>query len=134
MQNLSPGQTDAPYLCTLSYTMVLEYTEIRLAISFTPLWQYLNKGASVNLLSSIELWFTVTWHRVPGRYLPAFWSKLVVPIFKVEALTLVISLLKVGNHLTGYAAPHYARSQRSEYFVMLLCNLRQSCIVMMLIV
>jgi hypothetical protein len=78
--------------------------------------------------------FAVTWHNVPGGYLPAFRFKLAVPIFKVEALTLVISLLKVGNYLTGYAAPHYARSQQSEYFVILLCNLRQSRIVMMLIV
>jgi len=134
VQNVSSGQPGAPNLCTPSYTMFLEYTEIRLAVSFTPLWQYLNKGASVSLLSSIELWFTVTWHRVPGGYLPAFRSKLAVPIFKVEALTLVISLLKDGNHLTGYAASHYARSQQSEYFVMLLCNLRQICIVMMIIV
>ena len=75
--------------------MVLEYTESRPAIFFMPLWQYLNKGASVSLLLSIELWFTVTWHRVPGGYLPAFRLTLAVPIFKVKALTLVISVIKV---------------------------------------
>jgi hypothetical protein len=95
VQNLSPGQSGAPNLCTPSYTMVLEYTEIRPAIFFTPLWQYLNKGASVSLLSSIELWFTVTWHRVPGGYLRSFRFTIAVPIFTVEALTLVISLIKV---------------------------------------
>jgi hypothetical protein len=74
------------------------------------MWQYLNKGASASLLSSVEMWFTVTWHRVPGGYLPAFRSQDAVPMFKVEALTLAISLLKVGNQINRYTAPHSARS------------------------